>query len=195
MKPVVLPMLPLLCIRENGRRLAGDVGMVAAAHTEDSLELARENFDKPRGGFVPVVQNPLSAAAAGEFHVACDEITHALHILHLHQWFEVDRVRIATLLGKVSALVEDICQASAHTRREVSAAGAKDQHEPIGHVFTTVIANALDDRGRTGIAYGKTPAGYAVEEGFAASGAIESNVADDDVFFGSETGGARRIDD
>src|ERR1700687_5395969 len=102
MKPVLLPMLHLLGIRQNGCGFARNISMIAAGHAQDSLELAWENFDEPRGGFVPVVENPLSAAAASEFHVACNEITDALYILRLHQRFQIDGVQIAAFLGKVS---------------------------------------------------------------------------------------------
>src|ERR1700756_139117 len=179
MKPVVLPMLHLLGSRQNGGGFARDVGLLAPAHTQHSLELARENFDESRGGFVPVIENPLSAAAAGEFLVARNEVTHALNILCFRQRFQVDGVHIATFLGKISTLVEDIGDASAHARRKVSAAGAKDKNEAIRHVFTAMIAYAFNDGGRSGIAHGKTFAGYAIQKGFAAGGAVKRYVSDD----------------
>ena len=58
-----------------------------------------------------------------------------------------------------------------------------------------MVADAFDDRGGAGVADGKALAGDAVEEDLAAGGAIEHDVADEDVLLGQEAGVLRRIDD
>ena len=67
--------------------------------------------------------------------------------------------------------------------------------ETLGHVFAAVIANAFDHRGRAGIANRESLASHAVEERFAGCGAVEHNVADQDVFFRQERRRPRRIHD
>ena len=58
------------------------------------------------------------------------------------------------------------------------------------HVFAAVIADAFDNRGCSAVANGKTFAGDAADEGFAAGRAIKRDVADDDVFFRLELRGS-----
>ena len=55
--------------------------------------------------------------------------------------------------------------------------------QPARHVFAAVIADAFDDRGRAAVADGKSFAGDAADESFAAGRAVKRDVADDDVFF------------
>ena len=88
MKPVVLPMLHLLGLhrlgfRDDGLGLIRNVGLLAARHPEHALEFVREHFDEARDGILPVVENPLGTAAAGQFHVARDKIADDLHVLTL----------------------------------------------------------------------------------------------------------------
>ena len=144
---------------------------------------------------VPVVENPLRAAAAGQVEVARDQISDDLHILRVEQRLEIDRGQIAALLGEIAALVEHVGDAAAHAGGEIAAAGAEHEHQAVGHVLAAVVADAFDDRGRAGVANREALAGDAVEERFAAGRAVESNVADQDIFFRSKAGSARRIDD
>ena len=90
MKPVVLPMLHLLVLcllgmRKNSDRFARYIGLRAAADSQHSLEFVRENFDEPRDQLVPVVENPLSAAAARQFSVTRDQVSDDLDILTVGQ--------------------------------------------------------------------------------------------------------------
>ena len=110
-----------------------------------------------------------------------------LRILRFENRLEVDRIQIATFFGKVSALVKNIGDAAAHAGGKISAAGSEHQDQALGHVFATVVADAFDHSGRSGIANGKALAGDSVEKRFAAGGAVEGNVADQNIFFGGET--------
>ena len=60
---------------------------------------------------------------------------------------------------------------------------AEHDDQAAGHVFAAVIAHAFHHRRRAGIAHREPLAGHAVEKSFAAGGAIEHHVADQDVFF------------
>ena len=55
---------------------------------------------------------------------------------------------------------------------------AEHDHQAVGHVFAAVVADAFDHGGSAGVAHGEALAGHAVEEGFAAGGAVEGDVAD-----------------
>ena len=172
--------------REDGDRRARNVGLLTAIHAQDSFEFVREHFDEARLRLLPVAENPLGAVAGSQLQMAHQEISDNLHIRLLEQGFEIDRVQIAALLGEIPALVENISDATAHAGGEISTAGAKHEHDAVGHVLAAVVAHALDDRSRSRIADGEAFAGDSVEEGLAASRAIKGDVADDDIFFRGE---------
>ena len=83
-------------------------------------------------------------------------------------------------------LVEHEGQAAAHAGGEVAPGRAQDDDAPAGHVLAAVVADALDDRVRAGVAHGEALAGQPAEEGAPARGAVEHGVADDDVLLGGE---------
>src|ERR1700675_3838761 len=102
---------------------------------------------------------------------------HNLGILRFENRLQVNRLQIAALFSEVAALVENVGNATAHAGGKISATGSEHQHQAPGHVFATVVANALDHRGRSGVANRKPFASDTVEERFAAGGAVEGNVA------------------
>src|SRR5579864_4971993 len=104
MKPVVLPMLHLLCGLHHGDGLAWDICLLTAADSQHSLEFVREDLDEARNHILPIVEYPLCAAAAGQIQVARDQISDELHILLIEDRFEIDGVQIAALLGEISTL-------------------------------------------------------------------------------------------
>src|SRR4029077_13268410 len=152
----------------------------------------REDFNKARSHLVPVIENPLGASAGSQLQVRQQQISDDHNVRLIKQGLQIDRIQIAPLLAKISALVEDIGHTPTHTGSKISAAGAEHQHNSVSHVFAAVVADTLDDRGRSRVADGKTLAGNPVEECFAASGAVKSDIADDDIFFRSEAGSAGR---
>src|SRR3981189_1360204 len=116
-----------------------------------------------------------------------------LGILGSEDWLEINRLQIAALFGEVAALVKNIGNAAAHAGGKISPAGSEHQDQAPGHVFAAVVADSFDHSSRSGIAHRKALASTSIEERFAAGGAIESNVADQNIFLGSESGPARRI--
>ncbi len=61
------------------------------------------------------------------------------------------------------------------------------------HVLAAVIANAFDNRDGAGIAHREPFSGHAVEERFAAGGAVQAHVADQNIFLRHKMRIARRI--
>ena len=68
-------------------------------------------------------------------------------------------------------------------------------HAAAGHVLAAVIADALDDRGRAGVAHAEALADHTADERFARRGAVQHDVAGDDVVLGGERRVAVRPDD
>ena len=91
-----------------------------------------------------------------------------------------DHGGVATL-GKQTVLVIHIRDAAAHAGRKIATGVAQHSDGAAGHVFTPVVASAFHHRGGTGQTHGETLTGHAAEKRFAAGGAIQHGVADDDV--------------
>ena len=58
-------------------------------------------------------------------------------------------------------------------------------HGSAGHVLAAVIADTLDHRDRAGVAHAEALAGDAANERLAGGGAVQRDVADDDVVLGT----------
>src|SRR5579864_532458 len=115
-----------------------------------------------------------------------DQPVHEFNITRLDNWFEINRGEIASFFSEIAALVENIGDAAAHARREISSASAQHHDESIGHVLASVIADTFDHGGGSRISHRKALARHAVEKCFAASGAIKRNVANQNIFFRCE---------
>ncbi len=82
--------------------------------------------------------------------------------------------------GHVAAVgVVQVGAAAGHPRPEVGADGAEYDDDPAGHVFAAVLAEALDDRLRAGVAHGEPHPGPADEVQPPAGRAVEAGVAGD----------------
>src|SRR5579863_5155321 len=173
MKPVVLPMLHLLCVCEYCEPFRRDIRTITAAHAKHALELVLKDLNELGSSLSPVFENPFGAWAARQFRMSGYEILHDLDILTVEQGLKVDRFQVAALFGEVSSLVEDVGDAPAHACGKISSARTKNDHQPVRHIFATVIPNALDDCSRSGVSNRETLAGYAVEEGLTAGGAVQ----------------------
>src|ERR1700728_2141460 len=181
MKPVVLPMLnlPILHLllrhafsRQHTQALAWNISLPVAADSQHSLELVWKNFDKARPHRRPAIENPLRARAAGQFQMTRDQTSYDLRILRFYHGLKIDRVEIATLFCKVQMLIKDICDAAAHAGCEIPPARSQNQHQPLRHVLTAVIANALDDCGRSRVANRKSFPRHSIEKSLSAGRAV-----------------------
>src|SRR5271154_1960284 len=69
MKPVSLPMLHLFSRDKRCQRRAGNIGLAAAVYSEHAFMFMREDFNKSRQRFGPVVENPGGARTCGELQM------------------------------------------------------------------------------------------------------------------------------
>ncbi len=122
------------------------------------------------------------------------EIFQEFNVLGLLQRLEVDHIEI-TAPAKIAAVVDHEGRAAAHSGGEVAAGRPNHDHRAAGHILASVVAGPFNDRQSAAVADAESFAGAAAEECPAAGGAIESNVADQDVILGDEPGRSRRIDD
>ena len=106
-------------------------------------------------------------------------------IVGFDQGFEIDKSGVAAICEQ-AVLVEHVGDASAHPGREVAAGGSQDHDPAASHVFATMIPDALDDRVSAAVAHTEALGRDAAEEALAGRGAVEHNVADQDLLFGAE---------
>ena len=122
-----------------------------------------------------------------------DELPEFAPVL-LADGLEADHLEVAVVL-QFPVRIEDPGDAAAHAGREVAPGRPKNHGAAAGHVLAAVIADPLDDRAGARVADAEALRGAAAEERFAAGGAVERDVADQDVLFGDESGAARRVED
>src|SRR5690606_30187338 len=84
---------------------------------------------------------------------------------------------------EVSIRVEDVGNTSTHTGSKILPGLAEYDYATAGHVFTGMVTHTLHDGMHARVPDTETFTGLAPDIGFAAGGAIEGNVADNDVFF------------
>src|SRR4051794_27881738 len=166
MNPVVLPMLHLLRVGEDGDRFARNIRSIAAADAQHALEFVRENFDETRHRFLPIVEQPLGSRTPRQLEMAYDQSLHHLYVVRVKQRLEIDRFEIAALLGEVSAFVENFRDPSPPPGRKFSPARPDYQHKTIGHVLATLIPTPSPHSGPSEITNGKALARHAVKESF-----------------------------
>src|SRR5579863_8614686 len=97
-----------------------------ARNTEDALVLMLENFEEIRLRLVPVFENPGCARAAGQIPMTCDEIKNELKVAWIAERFQIHRLQIAALRGKIAALIVDVGNPAAHAGGKVPAARAQN---------------------------------------------------------------------
>ncbi len=73
-------LLHLLCTGEDFERRTRDVSLLATPHSEHALEFMREYFDEARSRILPIVEDPLRPAAAGQFRMACNQVADDLYV-------------------------------------------------------------------------------------------------------------------
>src|ERR1700761_5360882 len=88
---------------------------------------------------------------------------------------------VALLADKAAVLIEHPCDAAGHAGAEVLSGAAQHQDSSAGHVFAAVVAYTFDDSGGARIAHGETLAGTAGGKEAARGGAIERDIAEQDV--------------
>src|SRR6266516_1446464 len=107
------PMLHLLCIGHGRKGVSGDVGMLGTRNSQNALVFVRKYLDETRESLMPVVENPLRAAASRQFEVPGYEAVNKLQILRFDQGLQIDGFQVAALLGEISTLIENIGEATA----------------------------------------------------------------------------------
>src|SRR4051812_29100118 len=99
----------------------------------------------------------------------------------------VERVEIYHLaVEPLLVEVEHVGDTTAHAGGDVASGAAEDDDAPPRHVLAGMVTDALDDRDRTGVADAEPLPHDAAHEHLAAGGAVEDDVARDDVVLRTE---------
>src|SRR3989304_1074176 len=110
------------------------------------------------------------------------------------QRLQGDPLRVAAR-REVAVAVVDVGDAAAHAGAEVPARRTDDDHAAAGHVLAAVVAAALDDGDGAAVSHREALTRHAAREQAAAGGAVERDVADEDVLLRHEGRAPRRVDD
>src|SRR5262249_62215902 len=123
--------------------------------------------------------------AACVLDMACDQAPHERDVFGFDKRLEIDHFRVATSL-ELARSIEHVRNAPAHAGRKVPTSSSEDDHTATRHVLTPVVADPLDNRQGAAVSDGKPLAGDASEVRFAASRAVERDVAEQYVAFRDE---------
>ena len=170
---------------------AGQAGLLDGF--QDTLVVLGHDFHEQLPVLAPTVQDPLRYAALRIAHVVLEQPAHGFFIMFGRDPFEVDHIAVAAARKDTVGII-DVGFAARHAGREITPGPADDDDAPAGHVFATVIADALDHGDCTGVAHREPLAGNATEIGLATGCPVERDVADQDVLLSDEARMPRRID-
>src|SRR3954471_4476894 len=161
---------------------------------QDAFVILGHDFDEFGDVRGPVFQNASGVIGTGVFHVLLDHLADAVRFGRFGQLLEANHLLVAAR-GEISFFIDDISDAAGHAGCKVSPARTEDDDRSASHVFATVIADGFNYGLDAGIADRETFAGHAADVNFAAGGAVESDVTDDDVALGLEGLTFGRIND
>ena len=82
--------------------------------------------------------------------------------------------------------VEHVGDTAGHAGRQIAPDRPEHHHASTGHVFQAVVADALDHRGRAGVARTEPLPRPTPQEHLARGGAVEQGIAGDHLFLGHE---------
>src|ERR1700733_4100089 len=129
-----------------------------------------------------VVEDFLAPDAAGLGHVHLHQLAQVLYVrVHaaVREPMDVDELMVVAI-DEIVRLVEHVGEAAGEAGAEVDPSAAQNQDHSAGHVLAAMIAGALDDRDRAGVAHPEALAGLAGREQLAAGGAVQAGIAHDD---------------
>ena len=138
-------------------------------------------------------QSASSACATGDSvssRVPHEDVAQPLRRLAV-QRLDVDHLGVDPVPGEV----EHVADAAGHAGGDVPPGRAEDHRAAAGHVLQRVVADALDDGQRAGVADAEPLADPAAQEDLPAGRAVADDVAGDDVVLGGERRLAGRPDD
>ena len=152
---------------------------------EHAFVVARHDFDELRQVAFPISKDFVGFLTESDVGVFLDQPAQCIDVVFFGDRFEIDH-GFVTAVGKITCLVEDVGFTTAHTGSEVAACSSENDNFSACHVFAAVITDAFDDGVDTRVTHGETFTGDTADEQLSSGRAVERDVADDDVFLGSE---------
>src|SRR4051794_17712850 len=134
---------PTTALADHGRLarlLREPLGLLA----ERALVIHRHDLHPGTGQLVPALEHVLSHGRARALRMLLDESARLVEIVVLEP-LELDQLGVAARRERALG-VEHVCDAAAHSGREVAPGRAQHHHAAAGHVLATVVADSLDHR-------------------------------------------------
>ena len=126
--------------------------------------------------------------------MAFDHRAHVGGLERVGQLLEAHHGRVAAA-GEIAGHVQHVGNAARHARGKIAAGRPEHDHATARHVFAAVVADGFDDGVDAAVADAEPFAGHAANVGLAAGGAVERDVAGDDVLLRHERGTFWGIED
>src|ERR1051325_9762940 len=128
----------------------------------------------------PVREDFGGASAFGIGLVTLDHFPDLLDFISVLKFFEAYHLLVAAS-WKIAGLIEDISNSAGHTGSEIPSCRAEDDDTATGHILAPMIADGFDYGSDSTVANAEPLASHATDVGFASSGAVKRDIADDDI--------------
>ncbi len=186
MKPVGLPTCGLhdRLVDRAALRLG------QARRLEDAPVVARHHLDELEHLDVPVLEQARGHSRLGLDPVPLDERVQSETVGRVER-LDVDLFQVDPLAEGALGVI-DVGHATRHPGREVASRRPEDDHQSARHVLAAVIPHSFDHRGGAGVAHAEALPHLAADEHLAGGGAVEDDVARDDLLFRGKRGARRR---
>src|SRR5689334_6793761 len=116
--------------------------------------------------------------ASGVLDMLMDQLLEQQDILAFEDGIEIHAGKVAANSGKITILIEDVSNSTAHASAEIATGPAQNHDSTVCHVLATVVADSFYDRRGTGVPNGEPFASNSVEVSLPACCTIKDRVAD-----------------
>ena len=127
-----------------------------------------------------MIQDLFSFYGIGVGNMISNHLFQFFHIIFIFQLLDSYQFFIYFTVD-ITVFIQHVSYTTAHAGCKVLANLTDDSHTSSGHVFTSVIAHAFDNCGRSRVTNTETFTSQTVDISFSTGGTVESYVTDDDI--------------
>ena len=155
--------------------------LVLADGDQHLLVIIRHDLLEARQIFLEVIENLVSQLRVGLLHIVRENDMELGDVVLLRHLLERIHVLVHSPVQAVIR-IQHIGDASAHAGGKILAGRPENDGPSAGHILKTVVSAALRHRDSTGITDAETLARPSADISLACRGAVQRNIADDDIF-------------
>ena len=145
----------------------------------------RHHLHKLGKHYLPVVQHFARPGTVRVLQVPFQHLLQRQLVGGVFHRLQFHHPRVAPV-RKVSAFVQHVGHATAHSRGKVAPRAPQDHNHPSGHLLAPVVSNAFHHRISTAVAHGEPLSGHASQEHTASRSAVQGHVAHNHIVLGDK---------